>query len=492
MRFNLLQIDFSSNQIARLSAFLVMSGVLILHFNYFSILHFKGLNSDHAIHILMSERLSLPYGLYYWGQNRLGSLIPILGHIFHLLGFKALFATAIAQALLLLSAVYFFGKFVRSPFLKLAVLTVMILPVYPFFTQVEIGHPVIGQMFFIGLSLFLYYFRFSHSWWTQLLFGLTAALSLWASELSVAVWISLVVVENIRLWKNIKAKPIFAPLGFVLGVLFILFAKNNVAKVAGYHYLFASVSSAFDSIGNHFASLLQMMAFDSNKPFNSVLVYSLVLICLLMIGLGAKRNLRPSRPTLLFLLSSLITLLAVHFSNWNEMMGRPLHHFTPAYFFFFMAFINYAQQLMQEKAWAHYAILLPVAVQAYASIAFITTFNLDVSDRINRKDAVQLATQVDKDFGLEQFTVIGNYWNTYIIDALNEELIAVPHQEGHVRNDRYLDEAMANEDYILIKNGWLKEFPDTTYQWGQTLVRNSAPDTLNNTVYAHYKKLKSE
>ncbi|HXC05066.1 MAG TPA: hypothetical protein VNZ86_09975, partial [Bacteroidia bacterium] len=38
------------------------------------------LNSDNAVHILMTYDCQLPEDLYFWGQDRLGSLIPLLGH----------------------------------------------------------------------------------------------------------------------------------------------------------------------------------------------------------------------------------------------------------------------------------------------------------------------------------------------------------------------------------------------------------------------------
>lgn len=462
--------------------------VFSLHLLHFNVLHFKGLNSDNALHILMSERLSLPYGLYYWGQNRLGSIIPIIGHLFYLLGFKALVATAISQSLLLVLAAYFFSRFFTSPVFKLAVLTIVLLPIYPFFAQVEIGHPVIGQLFFSSLLLYFYYCKFSVNRIYQFWFGLSAALALWASELSVALLLAMLMVENIQLFKKLKASPIFAPLGFALGVLFILVAKNNVAKVEGYHELFTGFSDALNSMLNHFSELLKMMAFETNKPFNSILLYGIIAVVLLCIGLGAKHKIKPSRLTLLFLLTGLITFFSVHFSHWNALMGRPLHHFTPAYFFFIISLLSYAQQLQREKLFISYLSLIPAGAQAFASIAFITTFNLGVRDRINRSDARALVEKVKVEHQISEFTIIGNYWNTYIIDALSEEVVAVPYQGGHIRNDRYLDEAIANEEYIFIKNGWLEEFPDTTRQWDQTLIRASEPDTMHRTVYALYRK----
>lgn len=69
----------------------IISSLLFLFISYqfyirFSLWHFKGLNSDHAIHILMAESFDYTKDWYYWGQNRLGSFIPMLGAIFIYLG----------------------------------------------------------------------------------------------------------------------------------------------------------------------------------------------------------------------------------------------------------------------------------------------------------------------------------------------------------------------------------------------------------------------
>src|ERR1035437_7141392 len=44
--------------------------------------------SDNAIHVLMAKNFQLPRDFYYWGQDRLGSLLPmiafLIGKIIHM------------------------------------------------------------------------------------------------------------------------------------------------------------------------------------------------------------------------------------------------------------------------------------------------------------------------------------------------------------------------------------------------------------------------
>lgn len=38
-------------------------------------------DADQAIHVLMTADLQLPADLYYWGQQRGGSILPVLGNV---------------------------------------------------------------------------------------------------------------------------------------------------------------------------------------------------------------------------------------------------------------------------------------------------------------------------------------------------------------------------------------------------------------------------
>ena len=64
---------------------LLLPAWVIFYFTYGAV-HFQGLSSDHAIHILMADGFSFPHDLYYWGQDRLGSIIPIVGWFFYQFG----------------------------------------------------------------------------------------------------------------------------------------------------------------------------------------------------------------------------------------------------------------------------------------------------------------------------------------------------------------------------------------------------------------------
>ena len=65
--------------------------LIILSFLCYSSNFYTLLTSDDAIQVLMIHNFQLPHDLYFWGQDRYGSLIPMLGQIFYKgLGFSPL------------------------------------------------------------------------------------------------------------------------------------------------------------------------------------------------------------------------------------------------------------------------------------------------------------------------------------------------------------------------------------------------------------------
>lgn len=67
----------------RKAFYIVIIGLIsIISFRFYSALYYPALNSDNAVTVLMIHYFKLPDDLYFWGQDRLGSLIPLLGQVF--------------------------------------------------------------------------------------------------------------------------------------------------------------------------------------------------------------------------------------------------------------------------------------------------------------------------------------------------------------------------------------------------------------------------
>ena len=153
---------------------------------WFSVWTTPHLNADQAIHILMAERFDVARDAYYWGQDRLGSLLPALGAVLVALGVPSLDALAWVQLGVLLASGLVWLRLLRNPVLGALGFAAMLLPVFPFHESVAIGHPYLAQQFF-GLLWLSVLDRGAGTQGGALralglpLLGLAA---LWASELS--------------------------------------------------------------------------------------------------------------------------------------------------------------------------------------------------------------------------------------------------------------------------------------------------------------------
>lgn len=473
----------------------IILGLIVIFLFYwkFSVFNYQ-INSDNAIHILMIENSFFPYDLYYWGQDRLGSLIPYVGRIFYHIGFNSLSASAMSQGFLLLLSCYFLSYDLKNYLLIVGLTIFVLLPIYPFLNQVQIGHPVLGQILFISLFMFLYYNKSNSSNLWSFLFSLTLVLSLWASELSLGIIFSFLFIEYKNIIKAKKWRLIYNAVGIFIGLLFVVYAKNNADRVSEYNGIFASLISTLNSLKFHFSELVDMLQFITNKPFNSFLLYVVLLWLGFLIYITIIYKVKLVSKTKVLLLGSLATYLMVHMSNWNDIMGRPLHHFTPAYLLFIISLLYWTYDIMKwrKNPYLNGVLYAVFSIHLFSSIYYISMFSQNVADRISRNDVITLMDVAVNDYGLDNFTVIGSYWNSYIFDALSPDVRGIPHQGGHMRNSRYTPYAMDKANFILIGNNWLQNFPDTIFQYNHQLIRSSLPDTLSNTSYAIYRSIKNE
>jgi hypothetical protein len=143
----------------RISA--VFSGFLITLFALLSFRSFAPnlspfLNSDGAIHVLMSYDLQLPQDLYYWGQNRLGSLIPILTHVLlQITKLAPIDAISYVQYFVLIVGFLSLTSLFQLKRSKVLFGLVWFLPLICFTELIGIAQPYSPQFTMLGLSLVL-------------------------------------------------------------------------------------------------------------------------------------------------------------------------------------------------------------------------------------------------------------------------------------------------------------------------------------------------
>ncbi|NET52811.1 MAG: hypothetical protein F6K09_30310 [Merismopedia sp. SIO2A8] len=152
------------------------------------------LNSDHAVHVMMTYDLQLPNDLYFWGQDRLGSLVPIVSHFaLKLVPIAPVAMVGIVSYLVLLVAYCCFASFFQGILSKLLLATAFFLPLRLYVEILHISQPYAAQFACLGLSSvgvrwLLIHWATANRWRKNLGLVFTLAFmvaSLWVSSFSI-------------------------------------------------------------------------------------------------------------------------------------------------------------------------------------------------------------------------------------------------------------------------------------------------------------------
>ncbi|NEQ26141.1 MAG: hypothetical protein F6K28_45260, partial [Microcoleus sp. SIO2G3] len=305
------------------------------------------LNSDNAVHVLMAYHLKLPDDLYYWGQDRLGSIVPILSHfLLKILPLPVVTVVSIVQYALLIFGYLCFASLLRHTVLHLALALVWFLPLRSFGVLNFIGQPYGPQMALVGAACVAIDRRTQaktlHSKRLWLAIATTCLLlSLWISDFSIVI---LFLLGLWGLWQLYRAGQtnlqlvrwdaaivlLIAGLGFA----FIQFAKSQVSSRQNYG-AFATPAQTIDMIGRLLTSIWRTMTFRADNPFLSL--HSLLAIALLgylswAIAAHRQKVLQSvSHWFYLFLGTAIVGLPLLLISFWVYRNGVNLRYFTVTY-----------------------------------------------------------------------------------------------------------------------------------------------------------------
>jgi hypothetical protein len=465
----------TSQSTQKILASALILAIGVLSFVYYSALYFKGYNSDQGIHLLMAEGLELPRDLYYRGQDRLGSILPILGHLFVILGATPLLATSIAQYLLLAGCFFFLRPFFTHPWQRVLLAATLFLPNWAFLEQVLVGHPYIGHFFFTSAFLFLYFHPGSLKATTRyFLLGITALLALWSSELALvnfAVFAAVYRKELLTAFRK-RSTLLAALTGILLGSLFVLTAKVYGTHTANFYHFFANGDQMLEAVKRLTHSIYEQAIFEGNKPPARYLFWVVIL-------LGVVLMVKPRRIQklpLYFLLSAAGSMLLVIASYWPTLNDYALRYYTPAFLQLLLFLI-----LTSFRTKAQIALLTAaISLSCYTGIYVLNHFSLEVDDRLNREEMEHFAK-------LGNMGIIGSYWNTHAVDALSPQIVATPYDGHYNRMYEKIPEVLQQDTIVLIRNGFLDALPDSIVQFNRNLVRIGPIEHLNEFEYAYYR-----
>jgi hypothetical protein len=327
--------------------YVIIGLIFLLSFRCYASLFYPILNSDNAVTILMLHYFKLPHDLYFWGQNRMGSLIPLLGQIpFNLFNLSAIASESIVHYLILLLGFCSFAHFLKSPILKIIFAIVWFFPPMRLIDVTQFSFGIHYSLIAIACYLFDYYQRkftqlsllLRHSILSTITLLLIA--SIWVSDMALISVFLLLVTQSYFYLKTTrftfslvkKTESYYALAGIILGYTFIHYAKALSQQKQEYT-TFSDFSTIWQICTFFANTVFDFFTFKANEPFTSVYAYLVVFLFIIIVPQlkHITLNNTAKKMLLFFLFDALCLFAIILISKWTYLNGVPRMYFKCTY-----------------------------------------------------------------------------------------------------------------------------------------------------------------
>ena len=450
----------------------------------------------------MIHNFNLPKDLYFWGGNRFGSLVPLIGQIFNkICAFSPIVSESFAHYLLLIMGFFGFSSLFKSKFNKIIFAVIWFLPPLRMIDILKTGmgeqYALIGMAaFFINKTYSAKIVKFSLKQYLYLaLVTLLFILAVWVSDLGVVtifiilfIYVLFYIKHNrisiTGILKNPEIYYIIA--GLIVGTVFIMYAKKNALKVENY-YDFFDPKTLFASTKIFFGTIADLFLFKIKEPFTSVYSY-LLIIAIFVVALN-YRNIKYRenhvRWVLIFSLDLVLVFLVILSSHWAYLNGVPRRYFVCNYLSFWLIFLMTIEdfETVRFKRFIAICLLIMVLIGGLG-----TLYNYKYISPKKLIPTIKTASEFKR---LGKIGIIAEYWNSYLSAAPDPDNIkATPNDVSFVRNQSLVDSVFSQPKIYVIKDMWMKSFPDTLEQFGYVLIKNGEEFRLGGSQICNYRKSK--
>lgn len=483
----------------KILALVIIWLVVLLSFFHFSAWYYPLLNPDMAIGILMSPGYTPPGDFYLWGQTHHGTLVSFLSNLLIITYlFPAALAWSVAFYFILVTGYFSASTLLRTWKSRMILAAVWFLPAWHF--QYQVVHEAGVAVSLLCTGIFLLnrsvnavrmLFRLAFLTFACLIFILTV----WVSD---HMFISLLLILIVAAWRmrnvfgtvsmkglvrqqEIRYRSLITALMTVAGIGFIWFAKSRALKVEGIdlHLFNFSGGGIAWTIRNVFEGLLDVLLFRSGNPAESVFAWMMLAGVPVLFRLShMKRNLpsflRRHKWLTYFALNAITSILILPFFLQPAV-------FTPVIFVsFWMALL----MIMENTASAKRSVrntLLGILVTAGGISALLplwTPYHLPSSRKISAEYRQ-----------LGKAGIIASYEDAYTVAAADPKNIhSTPHDSALIRNRQTVVDVFRQPAIYVIRDNWMKVFPDTLRQFGQILLRRDEPFILGDRNICRYDR----
>lgn len=461
---------------------IILFGILCASFLLYSSVFYPLLNSDDAVLILMLDSFRIPEDIYFWGQNRVGSIIPLLGQIpLKLFGINLLWSESLTHYLVLILGFIAFSTFLKSKIAKTVFAIVWFLPTDPFLGLVRYSFGLHYSFIAMGLYLIKYYteHKVIKNSWKYLLWILAFICFLtavWITEsaiVTVGIILFILLIKQLIEHKKILYDSIvFSIVAIGLGLLIIYVLKNviTVNEICEYNQQLLNTPSQFISaVSVLFSKIIKSFTFQSRNPFLMVYNYMCLIQIILIPTLIAMRKTKRIHNwhwMTIFILDGMAFLFINVISHWSLLNGVARRYFVGIYIVFWLAYLIFTEHISNKRITvAIHIVALATVIIGAASIPYGYKY-------IYPKRLTSKAQVVGEFKTLGKIGIISDYWNSYgtsFVDPGN--IKATPHDKCEIRNYDLVDSVFAQPRIFLIRDMWLDSFPHIISQFGKKLSR---------------------
>ncbi|MDH4474496.1 MAG: hypothetical protein QE487_17955 [Fluviicola sp.] len=476
--------------------------IIVVSYSFYASSNYPLLNSDDGMAILMAHYFELPRDVYCWGQDRLGSLIPLMSQGFMKgFGASAMTAVSLSNYFILILGYIGFSGLIKTRYGKLVFALIWFFPFQRFIdlTRYTIGVEYSLIAFAIFLILKLNFENKSFFYWKNhlLLLAINTVFgaALWASDLSIVTISILLTVLYIHHFIRkrtfvIRKEVILYTVGGIVGwTYFILLAKSYaVAKTED----FASLNGIYEMLEGlsiMFRSTFDVMLYSEQDFFTTLYTWLAPVFIIVIATLIIRKKINVSndqRKWVTFLLLDFCLVMGVILlSRWvliNE-MGR--RYFVASYItmsLLIVILVENAVLTQRNKQLLKAGLLVVVLVGAISPI-----FNM----RFVEGKTLRSMKSVSKEFTqLGDIGLITAYWNAYRIScAYPETIVATPDDLSDVKNRELVPLVFAQPKLYVVRDGWMTSFPDTMIQFKIPLKRVGKEQIVGGHHIQQYKRL---
>ena len=493
-----------------LTLFLILWVVLVATASYFmnGPQFSSWYGSDQAIHVLMANDFSWPRDLYYWRQDRLGSAVPLLGHVLHKVGFSTIVAVGMAKFLFLLTGWVLGSRYLQNNVSKVVLAIVWFFPLSTFHFWTGLGHPYAEHLTFVlaAWAMTDYCFknhRKQNSFRHLEVFVVTLLwiLALWVSDLTI-VLLPVIVLElwlryrgslsdfNINRLKD--SRLITIGLTLVAGAWFLLHAKRAAFRIDEYHQLIARPNQLVEMWRMIVERNFSYLNFSRSNPYISIAAWGMLIIWSTAFFSILRRLNRIKTRQLVLFAGAVFMFAAIFLSSWSNTPDPSYRHYTGIIPLVWIIVLMEMETF--RIAWRRPAVVIVL-------LTVVSTVGSSVhryKDRIG-DSPYQRATEVRR---LGKANIIGNYWRSYLYASVSPDSIMATAPELNTvrrvgqayRLVREPSVYIIKEDWVdrwpsHMKANWYQGFPDTIVQFGRLLVIDGEPFRLVNSTFCNYKTL---